>query len=1321
MNFIFRLPHKFKKTAVRNRHFYMMGMVTITILCFIFSMAGSVPAQENKEASDKATTAGMFNDTGKTLIQSGKIIEALDAFLKANELEPEAVEYASNAGVAAFMIKDYTLSARYFQKVVNIGLALKNYQLVSQYQAQVKNVLGNWPQEKMNRVAQLKQPPSDEKGAAVFRKWQKTLTKAARLLGAGKLEVAHLFTKQAVKLAEENFEPDHMLTLESKKQLAQILASQNQYQKALKIYDEVQKGYHSHLGANHPETIWIYFEKALISKKMSQHDTALTFIENTITPLFNEIGDHLKVIQARYEKAILLKEKGDTASAETELKHVLALYSSTLKEHHPDTLAVFSALAKVYEAQTRYAEAAKIYQKIEKLQAEALGQNSFQRLQTLNLLADIYRLQARYPEAEKLLDENLTKIKSQVKDDHYFVLVTQNFMANLYEDTGDYPKARELYEKIYTHTLSRFGEKHPNTVTSMTNLGNIYFKLGAFQEAEMFFDRAYQHMSILAGKKHPVTVRLMNNLGLVYENQGLFDRSEPFLQQAIQYSKDIGGEAYKKDQNVWNMLNNLALLYESQGLFSKAEPIHQELIDLCRISLGDEHPRTAANINNLGYLYLLQKEYEKALEYFEETFETWNALYGERHQATLKSLNNLGRTHHRLGNVAKAREAIEKALELRTDVLGPEHVDTIRSMHDLAVLLTTAEQNDEADKLFSRTLALSEKKLGLLHPYTFETLNHFADLKEQVEDWEAALNLRLTVFDRRNEFFSRVLWATNENARAGFIHIHRMELDALIALLINQNSPDAAQKILEISLERKGLLLKISSEIQQVVSLSKDPALTEISQNLIGRKKELASLTLSGPVDDITDEEHAQKLMRIENDIETLQGKLARKSAVFHKKISPATLNDVMEDLGEDAVAIDYFIYKEPSDQTKKVIAVSAQKQEDETYQFDLIQYGGLTILEEAVKIFREVIMDEDAEEEDLLDEAQYRYEQIWEPLLDILGEKTDIYLVPDGILNIMPFEALMDPDENYLLSTYQIKILTSLRDLIRQEFTEGNNQLVMIAGPDYDLKSHTTEKTKISLNRSRSASRTDSRAHSGDRANGLRMSRGARGMRGLNFDPLPGAEAEGRDIEALTKDKKETVTYYKKDGEEAKLRTFNEGPEILHIATHGFFLEPQERLVKRLLKTMRSGGLDIPPPGDNPLLRAGLAFAGINKNAAFLGEIDTDNDGVLTALEVLELNLQGTKVVILSACETGLGEIHEGEGVYGLRRAFQEAGASTIVNSLWEVSDAGTQKLMTLLYEEILKGLSVRDAFHEARLQMVDHYEWGHPYYWSAFFMVGL
>jgi CHAT domain-containing protein len=178
--------------------------------------------------------------------------------------------------------------------------------------------------------------------------------------------------------------------------------------------------------------------------------------------------------------------------------------------------------------------------------------------------------------------------------------------------------------------------------------------------------------------------------------------------------------------------------------------------------------------------------------------------------------------------------------------------------------------------------------------------------------------------------------------------------------------------------------------------------------------------------------------------------------------------------------------------------------------------------------------------------------------------------------------------------------------------------------------------------------------------------------------------------------------------------------PEVLHVATHGFFLKADENLKKRLLKAQRGTETHIPPPGDNPLLRAGLAFAGINTNAPFLGEIETTNDGVLTALEVLDLNLSGTKLVVLSACETGLGEIHEGEGVYGLRRAFQEAGVAEVVSSLWEVSDAGTQALMTDFYDRLLAGEPAREALRNTQLDMIDSPQWGYPYVWSAFMIVG-
>jgi CHAT domain-containing protein len=235
----------------------------------------------------------------------------------------------------------------------------------------------------------------------------------------------------------------------------------------------------------------------------------------------------------------------------------------------------------------------------------------------------------------------------------------------------------------------------------------------------------------------------------------------------------------------------------------------------------------------------------------------------------------------------------------------------------------------------------------------------------------------------------------------------------------------------------------------------------------------------------------------------------------------------------------------------------------------------------------------------------------------------------------------------------------------------------------------------------------------------GLRGS--ASGLRGLNFDPLPGAEKEGRLItEEVAESQKASEVYFKNEAQEIVLADLASPPEILHVATHGFFLKADDTLRKRLLKLQRGAELQVPPPGDNPLLRAGLAFAGINTNAQFLGDIEIVNDGVLTALEVLGLNLTGTRLVVLSACETGLGEIHEGEGVYGLRRSFQEAGVAEVISSLWAVSDRGTQALMAEFYQKVLAGQPAREALRETQLELMDSPEWGYPYVWSAFMIVG-
>ncbi|MFT6434225.1 MAG: CHAT domain-containing protein [Candidatus Azotimanducaceae bacterium] len=794
----------------------------------------------------------------------------------------------------------------------------------------------------------------------------------------------------------------------------------------------------------------------------------------------------------------------------------------------------------------------------------------------------------------------------------------------------------------------------------------------------------------------------MNNLGLIYEKSGFYDEAEPLLKETLEKYLATYGE---ENQNAQSARNNLALLHESQGNFREAEPLYKQSLEVLTRLNGDDHTDTVAVKNNLAFLYMLMEDFDQAAPLFYEVSEQWRAIFGSEHQNTLKATNNLGRVYQKMARLQEAEQLISQTLSARQQVLGEEHLDSIRSMIDLGGVYLDEARLPEADDLLTAALALSEKVLGALHPYTFEALNKLASVKEAANNLSAAVEIRDIGFERRTKFLDRMLWVTGENAREGYIRLHRPEFNDYISLLSKIDSPDRGQKIIDASIQRKGLLLKVTSEIQQIATLSKDPALQSIAAELESARKELASKTLSGPTAE-TKENHGEVLYSLEQKVNELQGQLGRASVRFRTSIAQASAASLEGVLPDNNALVDFLVYEENGE--AKLVAGVAVKEEGEV-RYELVTFEDRSAIEDIIIEYRTIIQDDGADEDEQLEIGLLAYELIWQPIQAAIGESEYVYLIPDGTLNILPFNALVTDEEEYLIQALDVHILTSARDLLPNEYRLADGQYVILAGPDYDSDDVVSEE--------------EMNVAMGKRSSALQVGlRGAgTGLRGLNFAPLPGAEEEGRIIvDQVIENNVAREVFFGRQAEEQVLANMAEAPRILHIATHGFFLEADDNLRKRLLKLQRGGELGVPPPGDNPLLRAGLAFAGINTNAQFLGDIDTANDGVLTALEVLSLNLSGTRLVVLSACETGLGEIHEGEGVYGLRRSFQEAGVAEVVSSLWEVSDAGTQALMTDFYDRLLGGQPAREALRDSQLALIDSPEWGYPYVWSAFMIVG-
>ncbi|MBF0421385.1 MAG: tetratricopeptide repeat protein [Magnetococcales bacterium] len=1013
-----------------------------------------------------------------------------------------------------------------------------------------------------------------------------------------------------------------------------------------------------------------------------------------------ETPSPLAQLSAKLNQGIDLQNQGIYDKAHPLIKKTCDEFVQTAGKKNPETGWCFGRLAVLESAMGRYEDSESSFKLALAIQKEALPENHADILSTLTDQAELMRMRGRFKEAQSQLEELLKKCNA---DDMIEVRMNaKSILAKVHEELGHFDEAIQLTKEILEHETKTLGKDHPNPLTTLNNLAGLNRRMGNFVEAEKNYRQALEGFEKVLGAEHPATITLMNNLAMTLEEEGLYDQAEPMFRKAWQVSEKALGKDHPT--TLVNM-NNLALLYESQGLFDKAEGLYNSTIALAETKLGSTHPDTVAMVNNLAYLRMLKGDYKTAAEGFQKVLSVWMGELGEKHQKTLKAMNNLARAEHRAGHLKEAETLFLRALALRKEALGPKHPDVLRTMLDLAIYYQTQKKTKEARDLLKMTLALDEEVLGKQHPYTFETLNALAKTMEDAGDHQEAFPLRHEGFERRNYFFNRMLWVADENAREGYIRLHAPEFNDYLALLTHLSPEKAGKEAIDASLQRKGLLLRITSEIQQVSQIAKDPKLTALTQQLTAARKELAALTLAGPNPEAPNN-YLGSIHDLEDKVNEIERQLGQASLHYRYTTLLYDTDQVVSSLPSKSALVDFLIFNQEG--TAKLMA-STMVVEGGKPKFSNVVYPNLDEVQKAVVDYRAKIQDEEADPAEVKEFGQKVYNLVWKPFADSLGQKDDIYLVPDGILNILPFNALVDPEKKFLIEKIKLHILTSSRDMLPTAIPAATGEMLVIAGPDYDSKKVVDPGQLAQVSQKRAAA-----VQQGLRGAGS-------GMRGLHFDPLPGAEKEGKLITDTIKEKGQASTIFtQNDAQERQVQGLSSPPRMIHIATHGFFLKPDDNLRKRLLKLQRGAEGQLPPPGDNPLLRSGLAFAGINANAQYLGELDTVNDGVLTALEVLGLNLTGTQLAVLSACETGLGEIHEGEGVYGLRRAFMEAGVKSLIASLWEVSDAGTQNLMTKVYGRLTAGQAVDEAMRDSQLEMLHSSEWNNPYIWSAFMLIG-
>jgi CHAT domain-containing protein len=445
--------------------------------------------------------------------------------------------------------------------------------------------------------------------------------------------------------------------------------------------------------------------------------------------------------------------------------------------------------------------------------------------------------------------------------------------------------------------------------------------------------------------------------------------------------------------------------------------------------------------------------------------------------------------------------------------------------------------------------------------------------------------------------------------------------------------------------------------------------------------------------------EHFAAIQRLEREREALESSLSERSAEFRAQAAPVTLDAVRSALPDDAALIEFAVYRpfDPKAESNNTAYGAARYVAYVMTRRDTrgVDLGPASAVDEAVGAFRQALGD--PRRADVSRLARRVDAAVMQPVRERAGSPRRLLISPDGALNLLPFEALRDEQGRYAIERFQISYVSSGRDLLRLKTPRASrSDAVIVADPLFG------DPAASAAPAAPAASRAASRTPGGP--DQLRSLTSIDDLANAWFAPLRGTALEAERIKKLFPEatilSRERATRL----EVSKLAA----PRLLHIATHGFFIHDSTRR------------------NVNPLLRSGLALSGANlrpaqgRDGGRDGGAGAGNEGILTALEASNLDLWGTKLVTLSACDTGVGEIRNGEGVYGLRRAFFLAGAETLVMSLWPVSDYVTRELMTGYYAGLKQGLGRGDALRKSKLTMLARGGRQHPFYWASFIQAG-
>jgi CHAT domain-containing protein len=927
-------------------------------------------------------------------------------------------------------------------------------------------------------------------------------------------------------------------------------------------------------------------------------------------------------------------------------------------------VACLTSLANVYQlvdnyksAREQLVEATTILQSEKKETSKSYGS-------LMDVLGTVYYGESNYTEAINCFLKAIQVYEKTISTESEEFAGALNNLAVCYNRTNRYLEAEKLYVRVLSIEKKLHGEEHTEYATTLRNLTRVYESLGRYEEVPALYEKI-----IAIQKKNPAldyTITL-NNFAVFLEYTGKYWESEKLHKEALALKKQLVGTQHK--MYVYS-LSNLAQLYKMMGRFDESIEYHKRaLVSFAKIT-DEETDDYATVCLNLAGAYLEKDMNTEAYSLLEKALSI-SRKYEYKNRAFTNVLSSLTKYYHNTNDLVKEDSVLRVILDFRKKNNGENHPLYANTLNLYAAMQAEKGLYEAAEKMFLQVLEIRKNKLGTQHPDYGDTLRELLLLYLKNNRLTEALSIYPQYQANQQRFVNYIFPALTENEKEQYFRTFNNDSKQLLSIEpTTENKSILTGLIYNDQLFRKNIVLHSLRAEKRQLFQSQDTASKALYLTWIRQKNYLSKLYNQT----IAARENAGiQLDQFEREVDSLEKQLVTRSGLF---AANRKLHTDWKQLGlqlkKTEACVELIRYTQSKSEAVRYAALILKPDSEQP---ELVVFpNGNDLESHYLQAYRNDIRNQTYDAD--------AYAWFWKPIADRLSGVKTVYLAADGVYHQINLQTLLNSQTGkYAGEERSIRLLTSTRELVQKTPPVAGEAFALFGFPDYEQKPGNTIAATTGTEHSLYPADIE---------------------RGNDCKPLPGTKAEVEAISKIVSLKKQKPSLFLANAATEEAVKALQTPRVLHIATHGYF-EPSF----------------ANQPRRNPMLRSGLLLAGAKRTLDRKDSLSAAaEDGILTAYEATALNLDGTELVVLSACETGLGEVKNGEGVYGLQRAFAIAGAQSVLMSLWKVGDQPTQLLMKEFYRRWLGGTAAQVALRKAQAAVRKRY--AHPYYWGGFVLVG-